>query len=72
MLMTLIFWEKTDTMQTNTEALLNASKEVGLEVNSEKTKCVLMSRKKAGQKHSINIANRFFGGVGKFNIWEQH
>jgi hypothetical protein len=45
---------------------------LSLEVNSEKTKCVLMSRKKAGQKHSIKIANRFFGGVGKFNIWEQH
>jgi hypothetical protein len=31
--------------------------EVGLEVNSEKTKYVLMSRKKAGQKHSIKKAN---------------
>jgi hypothetical protein len=28
----------------NTEALLDASKEAGLEVNPEKTKCMLMSR----------------------------
>jgi hypothetical protein len=48
----LIFWEKTyDTTQKNTEALLDASEEVGLEVNSEKTKYMLMSHcKKARQK----------------------
>jgi hypothetical protein len=33
--------------QKNTEALLDAGKEVGLEVNSEKTKYMLMSHKKA-------------------------
>jgi hypothetical protein len=38
-------------IQKNTEALSDAGKEVGLEVNSEKTKYMLMSRKKAGQKH---------------------
>jgi site-specific recombinase len=63
--MTLIFWKKTHTIQKNTEAL-DASKEVGLEVNSEKTKYMLMSCKKAGQKHSIDIANRSFEGVVKF------
>jgi hypothetical protein len=36
-MMTLIFWEKSDTVQRNTEALLDAGKEIGLEVNSEKT-----------------------------------
>jgi hypothetical protein len=34
-------------------------------VNSEKTKYMLMSRKKAGQKHSLKIANRSFKGVAK-------
>jgi hypothetical protein len=46
---------------------LDASKEVGLEVNAEKTKHMLMSRsQKTGQKHSIKIANRSFEDVAKF------
>jgi len=32
------------TVKENTEALLVASKECGLEVNAEKTKCMVMSR----------------------------
>jgi hypothetical protein len=39
-------------------ALLDAGKEVGLEV-------ITMSRKKAGQNHSIKIANRSFEGLAK-------
>jgi hypothetical protein len=35
-------------------------------VNSEKTKYMLMSRKKAGRKHSTKIENRSFAGVAKF------
>jgi hypothetical protein len=56
----------TDTIQKNTEALLDAGKYVGFEVNSEKTKYMLLSHKKAGQKHNIKIVNRSFGGVAKF------
>jgi hypothetical protein len=57
----------------NTKALLDASKEVGLEVNQEKTKYMLMSRnQKMGQKYSIKIANRSLEDVAKLNIWEQH
>jgi hypothetical protein len=56
--------ENIDTMKKNTEALLDASKEVGLEVNPEKTKYTLISRsQKIGQKHSIKTANRFFENV---------
>jgi hypothetical protein len=56
-----------DTVKKNTEALLDASKEVGLEVNPEKTKYMLMSRsQKIGQNHSIKIAKRSFEDVAKF------
>jgi hypothetical protein len=57
--------ENIDTIQKNAEALLDAGKEVGLEVNSEKTKYMLMSHKKVGQKHGIKIVNRSFEGVAK-------
>jgi hypothetical protein len=54
-------------MKKNTEALLIASKEIGLEVNPEKTKCMLMScNQKIGQIYSIKIANRSFEHVAEF------
>jgi hypothetical protein len=59
--------ENTDTIKKNTEALLNASKEAGLEVNTEKTKYMLMSRsQKIVQKHSMKIWNMSFKDVAKF------
>jgi hypothetical protein len=61
-----ILGENKDTIQKNTEALLDAGKEVRLEVNLEKTKYMLMSRKKAGQKHRIKVVDRSLEGVTKF------
>jgi hypothetical protein len=58
--------ENIDTIQRNTKALLDASKEVGLEVNPEKTKYILVSRcQKAGQRQSIKVGNMSFEGVAK-------
>jgi coproporphyrinogen III oxidase-like Fe-S oxidoreductase len=68
-----IVGENIDAIQKNTKALLDTSKEVGLEVNPEKTKYMLVSHcQKAGQRQSINIANRFFEDVASSNILEQH
>jgi coproporphyrinogen III oxidase-like Fe-S oxidoreductase len=59
--------ENIDTIQKNTNVLLDASKEFGLEVNIEKTKYMLVSIcQKAGQRQSINIGNRSFESVAKF------
>jgi hypothetical protein len=49
------------------ETLIDTSKEVGLEVNTEKTKYMLLSRhQNAWQNHDIKIANRCFQNVAKF------
>jgi hypothetical protein len=59
-----IVGENIDTIQRNTKAVLDASKEFGLEVNLEKTKYMLVSRyQKAGQRQSIKIGNRSFESV---------
>jgi ribosomal protein S2 len=56
-----------DTIKKNTKTLTDASKEVGLEVNTEKNKYMLLSRhKNAGQNREIKIANRSFGNMALF------
>jgi hypothetical protein len=44
-----IVGENIDTIQKYTKALLDTSKEVGLEVNPEKTKYMLVSRQDRGR-----------------------
>jgi sorting nexin-29 len=56
-----------DTMNKNTETLIDASKEVGLETNVEKTKYMLLSRQQnVGQNRDTKIANRSFENVSQF------
>jgi ribosomal protein S2 len=48
------------------ETLIDVSKEVSLEVNTEKTKYMLLSRQQtAGQSYGIKIANICFENVTK-------
>jgi hypothetical protein len=53
-----------DTIKKNTQSLIGASKEVDLQVTTEKTKYMLLSRHQtAGQNHDIKIGNRCFRNV---------
>jgi hypothetical protein len=53
-----------DTIKKNTETLIDTSMEVGLEINIEKTKYMLLSRhQNVGQNRDIKIANRSFENV---------
>jgi hypothetical protein len=56
-----------DTIKKNAETLTDASKEVNLQVNAEKTKHMLLSRhQNASQNLDIKIANRCFENVAQF------
>jgi hypothetical protein len=55
------------TKKKNAEALPVTNKEIGLEVNAVKTKCVVMCRdQNAGQNHSMKIGNKCFVRLGQF------
>jgi len=55
------------TVKENAEALVVASKEIGLEVNADKTKYMVMSRdQNAGRSHNIKIDNSSFERVEEF------
>jgi len=55
------------TIKENTETLVVASKEIGLEVNADKTKYMVMSRdQNAGQSHSMKTDNYSFESEEEF------
>jgi hypothetical protein len=56
-----------DTVKKNTETLIDASKEVGLEINVEKIKYMFLSRhQNVGQNRDVKIANKSFENVAQF------
>jgi hypothetical protein len=61
-----------NTIKKNTEALIDARKEVILEVKAEKSKYMLMSHhRNAMTNHNVTIANRFMEMCQSSNIWER-
>ena len=61
------------TLKENTEALVAATREIGLEASADKTKYMVMSQdQNAGWIQSVRIDNSTFERVEEgFNIWEQ-
>jgi hypothetical protein len=55
-----------NTIKENTETLIEASRDTGLEINEEKTKYMIISRLNSGQNQNIRIANELFENVAKF------
>jgi hypothetical protein len=56
-----------NTIKDNAENLLDASRDVCLEINAEKTKYMIMSRHlNAGQNQNIRIANELFEIMAEF------
>jgi hypothetical protein len=59
--------DSVNTIKENTEILLEATRDVSLEINAEKTKYMIMSRHpNSGQNQNIRIANESFEKVAKF------
>jgi hypothetical protein len=59
------------TIKKKTENVVAASKDIGLEVNAEKTKHLVWSRdQNAGRSHNIKSDNLAFEGGNSKNIWD--
>jgi hypothetical protein len=53
-------------MKENTETLLEASRDVGLEINAEKTYVITSHHQNSGQNQNIKKTNELFENVAKF------
>jgi hypothetical protein len=59
--------DSVNTIKQNKETLLEANRAIGLKINAEKTKYVIMSRHpNSGQNQNTRIANESFENVAKF------
>jgi hypothetical protein len=62
-----LFGDSVSIIKENSETLLKASRGIGLETNSEKTKYMIMSNhSNSGQNQNIRIANESFEHVATF------
>jgi hypothetical protein len=62
--------KSTNTIKENTETLLEASRDVGVEINSEKTKYMIMSHyPNSGQNRNIRIVSESFENMAKFKYF---
>ena len=60
------------TVKENAEALVVAAKEIGLEVNADKTKYMVMSREQSAVlSHTMKVDNSSIERWKSSNIWEQ-
>ena len=66
--MMLTYWEEAYILiKENAEALVTATREIGLEVSADKTKYMVMSRdQNTGRIHSVRIDNSTFERVEEF------
>jgi hypothetical protein len=59
--------DSVNTIKENSETLLEAGRDIGLEINVEQTKYMIMSSyPNSGQNQNIRIANESFEKVAKF------
>ena len=62
-----VLWGSAHTVKENTEFLIVASKETGLEVNADKTKYMVMSRdQNTGRSRNMKIDNSTFERLEEF------
>jgi hypothetical protein len=58
--------DSVNTIKENSETLLKASRDIGLEINAGKTKYMIMSRyPNSGQNQNVRITNESFEKVAK-------
>jgi hypothetical protein len=67
-----ILGDNIDTIKESTQTLIDANTEVGLEVNTEKTEYMLVSRRQnLGQNDDIKIGTDYLKMWQSSDIWER-